>query len=74
MTQAERLGKVLKAIKPDVTADDRKAVVQSTELGYKPPTISKYLNGEVMNNDTAAKLIIFLKARIAKREKSIINL
>lgn len=69
-TQAQRLADALFAIKKDVTAEDRKAA--ESELSLTKATISKYFNGdEVMNNDTAVRLLTFFRKRISKREKAI---
>jgi hypothetical protein len=68
-SQAERLSDSLQKIRTDVTAEDRKAAFEA-DLGSKA-TISKYLNGQVMNIDTGVKLISFFRNRIIKREKVI---
>jgi len=68
-TQAERLSQQLMIIKTDVTAQDRLDAIK--ELGYSKPTISRYLNGYVLDNDTAATLLVFFRARISEREKSL---
>lgn len=69
ISQADRLAKQLRSLRPDVTSDDRKLLQE--EMGYTRATISKYLSGQVLNNDTAAKIIAFFKNRIASREKVI---
>jgi hypothetical protein len=66
-SQAERLAEELLKLKPDVTAQDRTGATHICGKG----TISKYLNGNVMDNDTATKLITFFKAQILKREKAL---
>lgn len=69
MTQAQRMGEALKKLKVDVTADDRKALID--ELGYTSATIVAYLNGDVKDNDTAVKIITFFRGRITEREKAL---
>jgi DNA-directed RNA polymerase specialized sigma54-like protein len=69
LTQKEKLSDAFKAIKPNVTADDRKAA--ETELGKEKSTISRYLGGRVMDLDTGIQLYTFFKKRIDKREKAI---
>lgn len=69
VSQADRLSEQLQAIRPDVTAADRKMLHE--EMGYAHATISRYLSGDVLNNDTAAKILSFFKDCIAKREKII---
>jgi hypothetical protein len=56
-TQAERLSDELIAIKPDVTAADRKALEEET--GFTRGTISAYLNGRVDDNDCCTDVEIF---------------
>ena len=68
-TQAERLGEQLIKLRPDVTAQDRKDAV--AEFGFTTATISRYLNGSVLDNDTAANLISFFNSKIENREKVI---
>lgn len=68
-TQAERLAAALLKVKPDVTAEDRAEAVKET--GCTKATISKYLNGQVKDNDTGVTLLNFFRNRIAKREKAI---
>lgn len=69
-TQSERLSIELQKINPDVTAKDREAA--SKKLKFSKMTISRYLNGNVLDNDTAASLLVFFRARISEREKSLI--
>lgn len=66
-TQAERLAEELLKLKPDVTAQDRS---DATHICGKA-TISKYLSGNVMDNDTAVKLISFFKGKIQQREQTL---
>ncbi|MDF2381359.1 hypothetical protein JMG10_07780 [Nostoc ellipsosporum NOK] len=69
VNQAGRFSAELKALKPDVTAEDRSALQQEHFLSRA--TISRYLSGEVRDNDTAALIIQFFKTRIAERYKAI---
>lgn len=64
--QAKRLSAELLSMKADVTSEDRLSA--ESELGFVKATISKYLNGKVYDNDTAAKMISFFRKRIADRE------
>jgi DNA transposition AAA+ family ATPase len=68
-TQSNRLSEELKEISADVTKGDRLAL--QTELSYSKGTISKYLNGNVYDNDTAVMMLKFFRKRIADREKQI---
>lgn len=68
-TQAERFSAQLKLLRPDVTAKDRKDA--SEDLSVTTATISRYLNGNVLDNDTAASLIEYFKNKIATREKAV---
>ena len=65
-SQAERLADELLKLKPDVTAKDRSDAVE--KFGCTKATISNYLNGKVMDNDTAVNFILFFKDCISKRE------
>lgn len=69
-TQSARFSEKLEKLRPDVTAQDRKDA--SKELKVTAATISRYLNGYVLDNDTAASLVTFFSARISEREKSLI--
>lgn len=67
-TQKESFGQELKKIKVDVTAKDR--VDAQKLLGIKShTTISSYLNGNIKDIDTAAKLLVFFRGCINKRER-----
>lgn len=69
LTQADQFAQELKKISPDVTENDRKAFMARFGLGST--LISNYLNGRVANADTAAKMLVFFKSKIAKRNKLI---
>lgn len=68
-TQASRFAEALKLIKPDVTPDDRADAMKKFDISNA--TVSRYLEGEVRNNDLAASLITFFKSRIQQREKAV---
>lgn len=68
-TQAERLAEKLKALKPDVTANDRAEAAK--ELKCTLTTIGNYLRGSVYDNDTGAKILECLRKKVANREKVI---
>lgn len=68
LCQREAFAAELRNISPDITAKDKASAI--TCLGIKSKsTISSYLRGEVRDNDTAARLITFFKARIQKRNE-----
>lgn len=68
-SQNVRLAEILRQLKNDVTPADRK---EASELkGWDLSTISRYLNGQVQNNDTAVTMITFFQNRIAERDKAI---
>jgi hypothetical protein len=69
LTQKERLAGELVKIRPDVTAKDREAYLE-TYSGTKA-TISGYLNGKVYDADTATQMLVFFRQRITNREKVI---
>ena len=69
--QTELFIRELRLLKSDVTANDR--MLATEEFGIGKATVSRYLNGVEGNNDTAAKLISFFKARIAERNKVLQN-
>lgn len=68
-TQAERLAAILVQLKPDVSAQDRKDACD--KLQTTNANISRYLKGQVLDNDTAVKMIAFFRKKIAEREKAI---
>lgn len=68
-TQAERLGAELLKLKADVTAQDR--IDAQAELSRTKATVSKYLNGTVLDNDMAVKMIEFFKKKIAARDEKV---
>jgi hypothetical protein len=65
LTQSEMLAQELLKIAPDVTAADRALYID--EKGSSKATLSNYLNGTVLDNDTAAMMIAFFKERIRLR-------
>lgn len=67
LTQRERFAIELKKISEDVTAADRAAFIK--EYNVTPGNLSQYLNGKVFDNDKAALILSFFKARIEKREE-----
>lgn len=69
MTQAETFSDILKKLRRDVTAEDRSIAQKKFEI--TTATLSRYLNGDVRNNDLAALLIVFFKVQIKKRNKAI---
>jgi len=68
-SQRELLNQVLKKIKKDVTANDRKSLIK--RYGFTHATISIYLNGKGLNSDTGLKIYQELKSKISKRNKMI---
>lgn len=68
-TQSERFSEELKRIKPDVTAEDR--AIAMDEFKISNASTTRYLNGDVRNNDLAASLITLFKRRIAQRNKAL---
>ena len=69
LTQRERLEAELLKVAPDVTANDKQKFME--EHGISNMTVSRYLRGEVMNNDTATTMLRFFKKCISDREKVI---
>ena len=67
LTQKERFSIELKKINEDVTMADRAAFMEEYHIAASP--LSQYLRGKVLDNDKAALIIKFFKARIAKREE-----
>jgi predicted transcriptional regulator len=67
LTQKERFSIELKKINEDVTMADRSAFMEETHITAS--NLSQYLRGKVFDNDKAALIIKFFKARIAKREE-----
>jgi hypothetical protein len=68
-SQKQRITKAIEAIKNDVTAVDRKECLKA--LGISEPSLKNYMSGKIGNNDTAVKILKYLKERIAEREKAI---
>jgi hypothetical protein len=69
ITHKEKLSKALTLIAPNVTTADRKAA--QLELGKGKSTIHRYLQGDVLDNDTALAILSFMRKRIQIREKAI---
>lgn len=69
ITQADKFSQALKMIKADVTAEDRTMAQEKFEISNA--SVTRYLDGDVRNNDLAADLLTFFKARIAKRDKAL---
>ena len=66
----ESLVKRLKAIKPHVTASDRKAAENA--LGVHYSTIHNYLHGQVAKPDFGIKLLKFFESRIEDRKNVLV--
>jgi hypothetical protein len=69
VTQSEKLSNALKTLKPDVTREDRKTAEDKFKISNA--TISRYLSGDVRDNDLAADLILFFRGKIEKRDKAL---
>jgi len=69
LSTKERLGRELKSISEEVTAEDRQMFTD--EYGYKRSTISDYIRGHVYNIDVAMKMLLFFRSRIAERHRII---
>ncbi len=67
LTQKERFAKELKKLAEDITPSDRAAFMEENPI--TPSNLSQYLNGKVFDNDKAALMIKYFKARIAKRDE-----
>lgn len=65
--QFKKASELLKSLKPNVTAEDRKEAMQLYELS--DVTIVNYLKGDVRDLSTAEKLITFFQPRISRRER-----
>ena len=59
----------LTALRPCLTASDRKAAL--VELKLSEPTLTRYLNGKAKQLDTAIRLRNFLRNRIEERARQI---
>ena len=68
-SQGERLAEELKKMSVDVTTADRKLFQK--EYGFTKATVSRYLNGTVLDSDTAASMVSFFRNRINEREKAL---
>jgi len=62
-TQLEQANNQLKALAPNVTAQDRHEAL----IKYSEWTVIKYLKGEGTKLDTAINLLTLFKGRIEKR-------
>lgn len=67
LTQRQRLEGELKEISADVTRGDKQAY--HDEKGVSKSKISQYLNGQVQDNDAAIEMLVYFRARIAKRDE-----
>lgn len=67
--EQEKLSDLLKKIQPQVTELDRLQAQEELELSTA--TISNYLNGKVLNVDTAIALLKFFSKRIELRKEEI---
>lgn len=65
--QFTKASELLKALKPNVTAEDRKQAMQN--FGLSDVTIVNYLKGDVRDLSTAEKLLVFFKQCVNRREK-----
>jgi hypothetical protein len=68
-TQKEKLSRLLVAIRPNVTKEDRKEA--QVRFGITKATTSRYLNGIVNDITTGFNLYNFFKKLIDKREKAL---
>lgn len=66
-TDLERANDALIALKPNVTAADRK------ENGYSQPLMTRYLNGQGKDLTVAIELLEFFRRKIEARRKIIAN-
>lgn len=69
LTQKEQLTEELLKISPNVTTQDRKDLIERHNLSRA--TIDWYLQGRVMNLDTATTILKFLSDRINERQRII---
>lgn len=65
--QISTAAEILKDMKKDLSAGDRKAA--RSELGLSGTTISEYLAGRIRDLDTATKLVVFFRKKIDNRKK-----
>jgi hypothetical protein len=68
ISQRKLFAEELKRLNQDVTKGDRDAALINTRVKGLS-TISRYLNGNVKDNDTAAELITFFRQRILTRSQ-----
>jgi len=68
-SQQSHFSKQLKAISVDITPKDKALFLKSFNLS--PATVSRYLNGQVKNNDTALKMLKFFTKCIHKRKTAV---
>ncbi|WP_430897708.1 MULTISPECIES: hypothetical protein [unclassified Paraflavitalea] len=66
-TDLELANEALVAIKPNISAEDRKGAPAST------PVISIYLNGRGRDLDMAMKLLSYFRAKVQERRQEIIK-
>lgn len=69
LTPKELFSKALLEIKKNVTRDDR--TICAEKLKLSKITVDRYVNGQVHDNDTALKILNFMKKRIDKRMSSL---
>lgn len=65
ISQKQQLAERLKAMKDDITANDRKDAEKA--LNIDPARISRYLNGRIQNNEIATQLIELFTTKINDR-------
>lgn len=68
-TQIEKIADQLKAISPNISRADRKAIKE--KHGFERSTVSNYINGRGVDPDTGLTMLNFFKGRIADREHQI---
>lgn len=73
ISHIEKLAARLMLLKIDLSKNDR--IAAATKHKVSRETISRYLNNrtEIMDADTAVKLIQFFQGRITEREKCLIT-
>jgi hypothetical protein len=69
LTQAKRIGEMLIQVAQDITADNRRTIID--KLNISMATLSKYLGGKVADSDTGASILVCCRAIIKKRERQI---
>jgi hypothetical protein len=69
VTHMELIKSRLDELKPNITTSDRQAAVQA--LKVSKATISKYLNGVVLDPETGIMLLELFHARVTAREERL---